>query len=91
MGSVITLTTDFGAHDGYVAAMKGVILGIAPGVSLVDISHEVAPQDVAGAAYLLAGVYRFFPPATVHLIVVDPAVGTARRALAAPSLPTTAC
>jgi S-adenosyl-L-methionine hydrolase (adenosine-forming) len=83
MGSVITLTTDFGAHDGYVAAMKGVILGIAPGVSLVDISHEVAPQDVAGAAYLLAGVYRFFPPATVHLIVVDPAVGTARRALAA--------
>ena len=83
MGHVITLATDFGAHGGYVAAMKGVILGIAPGVSLVDISHEVAPQDVAGAAYLLAGVYRFFPPATVHLVVVDPGVGTERRGLAA--------
>ena len=82
MGNVITLTTDFGVHDGYVAAMKGVILRIAPGVSLVDVSHDVAPQDVAGAAYLLAGVYRFFPPETVHLVVVDPGVGTQRRGLA---------
>lgn len=83
MGNVITLTTDLGTSDGYVAAMKGVILGIAPGVSLVDISHEVAPQDVMGASYLLAGVYRFFPPETVHLVVVDPGVGTQRRGLAA--------
>ena len=58
------------------------ILRIAPGVSLVDVSHDVAPQDVAGAAYLLAGVYRFFPPGTVHLVVVDPGVGTQRRGLA---------
>lgn len=85
MGDVIALTTDFGTRDGYVAAMKGVILGIAPGISLVDVSHEVAPQDVAGAAFLLAGVYRFFPRDTVHLVVVDPGVGTARRGLAARS------
>lgn len=82
MADVVTLTTDFGTRDGYVAAMKGVILGIAPGVSLVDVSHEVAAQDVQGAAYLLAGVYRFFPPDTVHLVVVDPGVGTERRGLA---------
>lgn len=82
MGHVITLTTDFGTRDGYVAAMKGVILGIAPGVHLVDISHEVAPQDIPEAAFLLGGVYRFFPPETVHLVVVDPGVGTERRGLA---------
>jgi S-adenosylmethionine hydrolase len=82
MSNIITLTTDFGTRDGYVAAMKGVILGIVPGVDLVDISHEVAPQDIHEAAYLVAGVYRFFPPQTVHLVVVDPGVGTERRGLA---------
>ena len=83
MGNVITLTTDFGTRDGYVAAMKGVILGIAPMANLVDVSHEVAPQDVAGGAYLLAAVCRFFPRGTVHLVVIDPGVGTTRRGLAA--------
>lgn len=83
MGYVITLTTDFGTRGGYVAAMKGVILGIAPLAVLVDVSHGVAPQDVMGGAHLLAGVYRFFPRGTVHLVVIDPGVGTTRRGLAA--------
>lgn len=79
--AVITLTTDFGLRDGYVAAMKGVILSIAPDVSLVDVSHHVPPQDVASGAYLLAGAYRYFPAGAVHLAVVDPGVGSARRGI----------
>lgn len=82
MAPIITLLTDFGIKDGYVASMKGVILGICPEAVLVDISHLVAPQDVRGGAYLLSTVYRDFPKETVHLAVVDPGVGTARRALA---------
>lgn len=78
---VITLTTDFGLHDGYVAAMKGAILAIAPDVPLVDVSHQVPPQDVASGAYVLYGAYRYFPAGTVHLAVVDPGVGSARRAI----------
>ncbi|MDE3001491.1 MAG: SAM-dependent chlorinase/fluorinase [Gemmatimonadota bacterium] len=78
---MITLTTDFGLYDGYVAAMKGAILSIAPDVSLVDVSHQVSPQDVASGAYILSRAYRYFPAGAVHLAVVDPGVGSARRAI----------
>ena len=76
---IITLTTDFGLSDHYVGAMKGVILGICPRARLVDLSHEVRAYEIPEAAYLLAQSYRFFPPRTVHLVVVDPGVGTSRR------------
>ena len=79
--SIITLTTDFGSADGYVGAMKGVILGIAPDVLLVDLSHEIAAQDVRGAEYVLGRAAAFFPAGTVHLAVVDPGVGSRRRPL----------
>lgn len=79
---IITLLTDFGESDGYVGVMKGVILGIAPDVKLVDISHQVGPQAVQQAASLLSGVYTYFPPHTVHLVVVDPGVGGTRRPIA---------
>src|SRR5262249_35003820 len=72
-------------EDGYVAAMKGVIAGIAPDAHLVDVTHVVPPQDVAFGRFRLLTVARFFPPGTVHLAVVDPGVGTARRALAVQS------
>ncbi|GAC1332085.1 MAG: hypothetical protein NVS2B16_06440 [Chloroflexota bacterium] len=76
---IITLTTDFGHRDAYVACMKGVILGIAPNAAIVDISHDVPPQDVRAASALLVSAYRYFPQATIHTVVVDPGVGTARR------------
>ncbi|MGC8878471.1 MAG: SAM hydrolase/SAM-dependent halogenase family protein [Anaerolineae bacterium] len=79
---VITLTTDFGTSDAYVGVMKGVILQFAPHVTLVDISHEVPPQDVPTAAFLIYQAELFFPADTVHVVVVDPGVGSARRALA---------
>lgn len=79
----VTLTTDFGRVDAYTAAMKGVILGIAPSVSCVDVSHDVSPQDVLHGAYVLAEAVPFFPPGCVHVAVVDPGVGTDRRAIAA--------
>jgi S-adenosylmethionine hydrolase len=79
---LISLTTDFGAADGYVGTMKGVILGIAPAARLVDISHEIGPQNVRQAAYVLYTAYLFFPPHAVHLVVVDPGVGSARRPIA---------
>lgn len=82
MAAIVTLTTDFGTRDSYVAAMKGVILGIAAGVRLVDVSHEVAAHDVTEAALALEAAAPFFPPRTVHLAVVDPGVGTERRGLA---------
>ena len=78
---IITLTTDFGSQDAYVAAMKGVILGINLGVSLVDVSHSVPPQDVAHGAFVLGTSYLFFPPGSIHIAVVDPGVGTSRRAI----------
>lgn len=80
---VLTLTTDFGLDDAYVAAMKGVILSIAPDVRMVDVSHGIAAQDVMGAAFVLRGAAPHFPSGTVHLAVVDPGVGTERRAIAA--------
>ena len=76
---ILTLTTDFGAADHYVAAMKGVILGICPRARMVDISHQVKPYQIAEGAYLVAQAYRYFPPKTVHVVVVDPGVGSARR------------
>jgi S-adenosylmethionine hydrolase len=79
---LVTLTTDFGTVDSYVGTMKGVILGIAPNARLVDISHEIAPQNVRQAAYVLYTAYPFFPPHAVHLAVVDPGVGSARRPIA---------
>lgn len=79
--SVITLLTDFGTRDYFVASMKGVILNINSQTRLVDLSHEVAPQQVAEAAYLLKSSYRYFPDGTVHVAVVDPGVGSKRRPL----------
>jgi S-adenosylmethionine hydrolase len=80
--SIITLTTDFGVADSYVGAMKGVILTIAPGTAIVDISHTVPPQNIAAGAYVLSGAAPYFPAGTVHVAVVDPGVGTARKAIA---------
>jgi S-adenosylmethionine hydrolase len=80
--SIITLTTDFGLTDGYVGTMKGVILGIDPTVTIVDISHDIAPQDVREAAYTLYAAYPYFPRSTIHVVVVDPGVGSERRAIA---------
>ncbi len=80
--AVITLLTDFGTRDEYVGAMKGAILSVAPQVTLVDISHEVPPQDVGRAAYLLEGYHRYFPAGTVHVVVVDPGVGGSRAIVA---------
>ena len=79
---IITLTTDFGVADGYVGTMKGIILGIAPHARLVDLAHDIAPQNVRQAAYVLYTAYPFFPPGTIHLAVVDPGVGSARRSIA---------
>ncbi len=79
---IITLTTDFGLADGYAGAMKGIILGICPEAILVDISHEVRPQAVRQAAYVLSTVTPHFPPGAVHLVVVDPGVGSDRRPVA---------
>lgn len=79
---ILTLLTDFGNADGYVAAMKGVILGIMPHARLVDITHEVPPQEVAAGAFILSAHYRYFPAGTVHVAVIDPGVGTTRHAVA---------
>jgi S-adenosylmethionine hydrolase len=78
---IITLTTDFGLRDPFVGVMKGVILGICPSARLVDLTHEVAPQDVLAAALALESAVRYFPAGAVHLAVVDPGVGGPRRAL----------
>jgi S-adenosylmethionine hydrolase len=80
---VITLTTDFGLADHFVGVMKGVILNINPQAELVDLSHEVAAHDILDAAFLVAQSYRYFPQDTVHLVVVDPGVGSNRRPVVA--------
>ncbi len=79
---LIALLTDFGTRDPYVGIMKGVIAVHCPGAICIDLTHEVAPQNVTQGAYLLRSAYRYFPPYTVFLGVVDPGVGTARRAIA---------
>ena len=79
---IVTLTTDFGNKDGYVAALKATILQINPNATLIDISHAISPHDVMEAAFVLRSAYPFFPDDTTHLVVVDPGVGTERRPLA---------
>src|SRR5437879_2455735 len=79
---LVTLMTDFGTRDAYVAAMKGVLLGLCPDARIVDVSHEVPPQDIRAGAFLLAQAAPYFPPGTIHVAVVDPGVGSARRAIA---------
>lgn len=79
---LVTLTTDFGTADGYVGTMKGVIFSVVPAARLVDISHQIAPENVRQAAYVLYTAYPYFPSHTVHLVVVDPGVGSARRPIA---------
>jgi len=81
MSAVITITTDFGLKDAYVASMKGVILGINPEASLVDVCHSIEPQNILQAAFVLSTAYRHFPKKTIHLVVVDPDVGSNRRAI----------
>src|ERR671924_1961109 len=85
MRPVITLLTDFGTADGYVAEMKGVILTRVPEATVVDVTHEISPQDVECGRLALARYWRRFPPRTVHVAVVDPGVGSARAALAVQS------
>jgi S-adenosylmethionine hydrolase len=80
---ILTLLTDFGTVDYYVAAVKGTVLRLAPGTTLVDISHQVPPGDVEAAAFLLAAAAPSFPDGSVHLAVVDPGVGSGRRILMA--------
>jgi len=80
---VITLTTDFGVNDYFVGTMKGVILSINPEITLVDITHTISPFQIMEGAFLLGNFYSFFPKKTIHLTVVDPGVGSRRRAIVA--------
>lgn len=82
MPSLVTLLTDFGLKDGNVGVMKGVIWNIAPGTQIADLSHQISPQNIPEAALILARSAPFYPPGTIHLVVVDPGVGTARRPIA---------
>src|SRR4051794_31302145 len=79
MANLITLTTDFGAGSAYVAAMKGVMLAGNPALQLIDISHDIASQNVKQGAVVLAEATPWFPEGTLHVAVVDPGVGTSRR------------
>ena len=78
---IITLMTDFGTSDHYVGVMKGVILNINPQVQVIDITHAIPPQDIHAAAFLIDSAYRYFPSGTIHVIVVDPGVGSERQAI----------
>jgi S-adenosylmethionine hydrolase len=80
---VVALLTDFGTSNHYAGAMKGVLLGICPDISLIDIAHDLPPHDILTGALELAACYRYFPHGTIFLVVVDPGVGSAR--------PTTGC
>src|ERR1043166_8303701 len=80
---VIALLTDFGTRDHYAGTMKGVVLGICPDATLVDITHDVPPHDVLAGALELAAAYKYFPAGTIFLVVVDPGVGSARHGIAA--------
>lgn len=79
---LVTLLTDFGLSDVYVGVMKGVIAQINPDIKVVDLTHEIPPQDVAAARFCLMDAYLYFPPGTVHVAVVDPGVGSRRRGVA---------
>jgi len=79
--ALITLLTDFGERDHFVASMKGVILSINPAVTIVDLSHQITSHQIDEAGYFLRSCYRYYPDGTIHVVVVDPGVGTARRPL----------
>lgn len=79
---LVTLLTDFGTSDSYVAEVKGALLRVAPGLTMIDVTHAVPPGDVRAGAYLLGRAWQWFPSGTVHLAVVDPGVGTERAGLA---------
>jgi len=81
MSSIITLTTDFGYDDAYVAAVKGAILSINPEANIIDISHSIEPQNILQAAFILSAAYRYFPKQTVHMAIVDPGVGSERQGI----------
>jgi hypothetical protein len=79
---IITLTTDFGLHDDYVGTVKGVILCTCRDAVIIDLTHDIAPQNIAAAAMSIGASFRFFPKGTLHMVVVDPGVGSDRRILA---------
>jgi S-adenosyl-L-methionine hydrolase (adenosine-forming) len=83
MSTIVSLTTDFGNKDSFTGSMKGVLLNINPDAQIVDISHEISPQDIWEAAFTLKTAYHYFPKGTVHLAVVDPGVGSGRRPIVA--------
>ena len=85
MRPLITLMTDFGLSDPFVGVMKGVILRIVPNAEIIDLTHEIEPQNIIQAAWVLKSSHSYFPPKTIHLVVVDPEVGSARRPLAVQS------
>ena len=80
---VITLLTDFGLKDPYVGIMKGVMLSINPEATIIDITHDIMPQNIEEAAFLIEEYHRFFPPGTIHMAVIDPTVGSERRPIIA--------
>ncbi len=79
--AIVTLITDFGTRDGYVGEMKGVLLDRCPTAHLVDVTHEIEPGDIPGAAWVLGRIWERYPAGAVHLVVVDPGVGGDRRAV----------
>jgi S-adenosylmethionine hydrolase len=81
MSSIITLTTDFGYDDAYVAAVKGAILSTNPEANIIDISHSIEPQNILQAAFILNAAYRYFPKQTIHIAIVDPGVGSERQGI----------
>lgn len=82
MAAAISLLTDFGYQDGYVGIMKGVIAGICPVARVIDLTHDIPPQNIVAARFTLLNAYAYFPRGTIHMVVVDPGVGTDRRAIA---------
>src|SRR5262245_45537954 len=80
---IIAFLSDFGTRDHYAGTMKGVVVGICPDVTIVDITHDIEPHDVAGGALELAASFKYFPAGTIFLVVVDPGVGSTRRGIAA--------
>ena len=80
---IITLLTDFGVQDEFVGVMKGVMLSMCPSVAVIDISHQIEPQDIRQAAYLIPTYFHYFPKNSIHIVVVDPGVGSQRSILAA--------
>jgi len=81
MSFIITLTTDFGYDDAYVAAVKGAILSTNPEANIIDISHSIEPQNILQAAFILNAAYHYFPKQTIHMAIVDPSVGSERRGI----------